>query len=153
MGATVDMGTCRLGGPTIGHTGSRCSWGPTNEMSYILVVDDDVSICDMIDAVLTDEGYEVVCARNGGHALRMLQERAPALILFDLVMPDQGGADFITACRQVPNGAVPMVVVSGFPNLDQIAATIGAEGFLAKPFDLTDLLETVAAVLGSIEAA
>src|SRR4051812_36722796 len=113
MGATVDMRTCRLGRPTTGYPGSRCSWGPTNEMGYILVVDDDDSICDVIDAVLTDEGYEVVCARNGGHALRLLQERAPALVLFDLVMPDQSGEDFIDACRQLPNGASPMIVVSG----------------------------------------
>ena len=116
-------------------------------MGYILVVDDDESICDVIDAVLTDEGYEVVCARNGAHALRLLQERAPALVLFDLVMPDQSGEDFIAACRQVPNGAAPMIVVSGMPHLDQIAATIGAVRFLTKPFDLTDLLDTVQATI------
>jgi CheY-like chemotaxis protein len=122
-------------------------------MSYILVVDDDESICDVIEWALTDEGYEVVCARNGEHALRVLLERPPALVLFDLVMPDQGGADFIAACRQVPNGAAPMIVVSGFPNLDQIAAQIGADGFLAKPFDLTDLLDTVQATLPAREVA
>src|SRR5829696_4883582 len=125
MSVTVDTGARRLGVPTIGHEGSRRSWGPANEMSYILVVDDDESICDVIELTLTDEGYEVVCARNGEHALCLLQERAPALVLFDLVMPDQGGEDFINACRQVPNGAAPMIVVSGMPNLDQIAAQIG----------------------------
>ena len=153
MGVTVDARARRLGVPTIEHEGTRRSWGPADEMSYILVIDDDESICDVIEAILSDEGYEVVCARNGGHALRLLQERAPALVLFDLVMPDQGGAEFIEACRQVPNGAAPMLVVSGMPNLDQIAAQIGADGFIAKPFDLTDLLETAATVLGSIEAA
>jgi CheY-like chemotaxis protein len=116
-------------------------------MGYILVVDDDEGICDVIELALTDEGYEVVCARTGGDALRVLQERPPALVLFDLVMPDQGGEGFIAACRQVPNGTVPMVVVSGMPNLDQVAAQIGADGFLAKPFDLTDFLDTVQAAL------
>src|SRR5919106_661911 len=135
MPLTVDMGARRLGVPPIGHDASRRSWGPTNEMSYILVVDDDESICDVIELALTDEGYEVVCARNGEHALRLLQERAPALVLFDLVMPDQSGEDFIKACRQVPNGAAPMIVVSGMPNLDQVAIQIGADGFLTKPFE------------------
>jgi CheY-like chemotaxis protein len=64
-------------------------------------------------------------------------------------MPDQGGEGFIAACRRVPNGAVPMIVVSGMPNLDQIAAQIGADGFVAKPFDLTDLLDTVQAALAA----
>ena len=118
-------------------------------MGYILVVDDDEDICDVIELVLTDEGYEVVCARNGGHALRALQERPPALVLFDLLMPDQAGADFIIACRRVPNGDAPMIVVSGFPGLDQVAAQIGADGFLAKPFDLTVLLDTVQAALAT----
>jgi two-component system, OmpR family, response regulator VicR len=122
-------------------------------MSYILVVDDDDSVCDLIELTLTDEGYEVVCARNGNHALHMLQERAPALVLFNLVMPDQSGAEFITACRQLPNSAAPMIVVSGMPNLDQIAAQIGADGSLAKPFDLIALLDTVRAAHTSHEFA
>jgi CheY-like chemotaxis protein len=121
MGVTMDAGARRLGVPTIGYAGSQRSWGRMNEMGYILVVDDDDGICDVIEAVLSDEGYEVVCARNGGHALRVLQERVPVLVLFDLVMPDRSGADFIAACRQVPNGSVPMIVVSAMPNLDQIA--------------------------------
>src|SRR4051794_12289430 len=120
VSVTVDVGARRLSAPTIGHEGSRRSWGPTNEMGYILVTDDDDSICDVIESILTDEGHEVVCARSGEQALRLLQERRPALVLFDLVMPDQGGADFIDACRQVPNGAAPMIVVSGMPDLDRI---------------------------------
>ena len=151
MGVTVDARARRLGVPTIGCEASRRTWGPTNAMGYILVVDDDESICDVIEWALTDEGYEVVCARNGGHALRLLQERPPALILSDLVMPDQGGEAFIKACRQVPNGAAPMIVVSGFPNLDRIAAQIGADGSLAKPFELADLLDTIRATLAARE--
>jgi DNA-binding response OmpR family regulator len=153
MGVPVDRGARRLGVATRRHDGSRRSRGPVNEMGYILVVDDDEDICDLIDVTLTDEGHEVVCARNGGDALRLLQERAPALVLFNLVMPDQDGEDFITACRQVPNGAGPMIVVSGFPNLDQVAAKIGADGFVAKPFDLADLLDTVRATLATREIA
>ena len=149
ISVTVDAGARRLGVPTLGHDGSRRIWGPVDEMGYILVVDDDESICGLLESTLTDEGYEVACARNGGHALRVLQERAPALVLFNLVMPDQGGEDFITACRQVPNGAAPMIAVSGMPNLDRIAAQIGADGFVAKPFDLADLLDTIQAALAA----
>jgi DNA-binding NtrC family response regulator len=120
-------------------------------MGYILVVDDDEDICDVIESALTDEGYEVVCARNGGRALRLLQERPPALVLFDLVMPDQRGEDFITACRQLLIETVPMIVVSGMPDLDQVAVRIDADGFLAKPYELTDLLDTVQVALASGE--
>ena len=151
--ATVEAGPRRLSVPMSWHEDSRRSWESTNEMGYILVVDDDDDICDVIDMALTDEGHEVVCASNGGQALRLLQERRPALVLFDLVMPDQGGADFIQACRRVPNGSVPMLAVSGMPGLDQIATTIGADGFLAKPFDLAVLLERVQAAVAPREVA
>jgi CheY-like chemotaxis protein len=153
MDVTADAGARRRGVPTIGHDGPRPAWGPTNEMGYILVVDDDEGVRDVIELVLADEGYEVVCAGNGGHALRALRERPPALVLFDLVMPDQGGADFIAACRRVPNGDAPMIAVSGLPSLDRVAARIGADGFLAKPFDLTVLLDTVQAALAPRDVA
>ena len=138
---------------TSGHTGSFGAWGPADEMGYILVVDDDETIREVIDLTLAEEGYDVVCARSGEHALRLLRERAPGLVLFDLVMPDQRGEEFIGACRREPNGAAPMIVVSGMPDLDRVVAEIGADGSVSKPFDLTDLLATVQTALGAREVA
>ncbi len=152
-GAIVGAEIRRPCDPTSVHEGSRRCFAAADEMAHILVVDDDESICDVIDLILTDEGYDVACARTGEQALHLLQERPPALILFDLAMPDQRGEEFINACRQVPNGAVPMIVVSGFPNVDQIAGQIGADGFVAKPFELTGLLDAVQAALMSHEVA
>lgn len=122
--------------------------GTTNGIGYILVVDDDGAIRDVIELALTDEGYDVVCAGNGEDALRLIQERQPALVLFDLVMADQSGEEFMTAYRRLPHGTAPLIVVSAVPNLEQVAATIGADGYVAKPFDLTSLLDIVQAARG-----
>src|SRR3954454_23807498 len=100
VSATVHGWARRPSVSTSGHTGSFGAWGPADERGYILVVEDDETIREVIDLALAEEGYDVVCARSGEHALRLLRERAPGLVLFDLMMPNRSGEDFMSACRQ-----------------------------------------------------
>ena len=109
----------------------------------VLVVDDDDSIRELINLILTDEGYAVRSAKNAHGAFRLIQEQPPALIVLDLTLPDQSGADFITTYRRLPNATAPIVVVSGLPDVVQLGSALGAAGTLAKPFDVDDLLTTV----------
>ena len=118
-----------------------------DESTYILVVDDDESICDVIALILSEEGYEVTSARDGARALRLIAERPPALILLDLSIADRSAEELVAAYRQVASEAASIIVVSGNANVEQRAEAVSADAFLTKPFDLAILLDTVQAIL------
>lgn len=118
-----------------------------NMTPYVLVVDDDPDVCELIELTLVDEGYVVVTAGSADEALRIVTARPAALILFDLSLPGMSPEELVTAYRALPGADAQMVAVSGFPGLPQEAARLGADGCLAKPFDLEDLLAMVSAAL------
>jgi len=114
----------------------------------VLVVDDDPDILDAICDILEVEHYRVARARNGVEALERVEEERPAVILLDLMMPVMDGVTFAHALRQRPFvGDVPILVISADGN-PQRAASVGARGYLAKPFDIDALLGHVAAIAG-----
>ena len=117
------------------------------EADYILIIDDDEAICNLIELALGDEGYEVACCTDPVAALGLVAERPPGLILLDLRMPTMDGASFVRAYRALPNSAAPIVVFSALPNAEQYAARFGAVGSIAKPFNLDDLLAVVSQAL------
>lgn len=112
----------------------------------VLVVEDETEIREDVADVLRDEGYEVVTAANGAEALEHLRRGAPpCVILLDLMMPVMTGPEFRIAQLLDPTVAsVPVVVVSGAGNARQKALDMKAVAHLAKPFQLHDLLATVA---------
>ncbi len=115
----------------------------------VLVVDDDPDILDAICDILEGEGYRVARARHGVEALERVDEERPAIILLDLMMPVMDGLAFAQALRQRPAlPRIPIVVISadGSP---QKAEAVGAEGFLAKPFDIDALLSQVSHMSGA----
>lgn len=114
----------------------------------VLVVDDDPDILDAICDILEAEGYRVARARHGLEALDRVSEEVPAVILLDLMMPVMDGPAFATALRQRPVARrVPIVVISADGNPQKVAA-LGAQGYLAKPFDIDALLANVAGASG-----
>ena len=115
-----------------------------NGASVVLVVDDDPDILEAICDILEGEGYVVARARHGAEALERLHERRPNLILLDLMMPVMDGLAFAHALHERRlDPEIPIVVISADGN-PQKAASIGARGFLAKPFDIDALLAHVA---------
>jgi two-component system, chemotaxis family, chemotaxis protein CheY len=112
----------------------------------VLVVDDDPDILEAVCDILEVEGYRVSRARHGGEALERLRGERPSLILLDLMMPVMDGIAFAHALRdRRVEPEIPIVVISADGN-PQKAASIGARGFLAKPFDIEALLSHVAAI-------
>ena len=108
----------------------------------ILVVDDDSSIRETVSEVLNMEGYRVQTARNGLEALRAIEDRAPRLVLLDMRMPLLDGWGFARALRE--RGLdLPIVVMTAARDARRWAQEIGARGYLAKPFELGDLLSAV----------
>jgi DNA-binding response OmpR family regulator len=111
--------------------------------SRILVVDDDDSIRQFIVMALGDAGYEVESAEDGQAALRALETVPPDLILLDMRMPVMDGWAFSGAYRRLAVRHVPLVVLTAARDAAQTAAEVGADGFLAKPFELHELLALV----------
>jgi CheY-like chemotaxis protein len=112
----------------------------------VLVVDDDPDILEAICDILEAEGYDVARARHGEEALLRVEVRRPAVILLDLMMPVMDGVAFAQALRLRPAlRDIPIVVISADGN-PQRAASVGATGYLAKPFDIEALLAQVAGI-------
>lgn len=108
----------------------------------VLVVDDDTSILDTVSAILTGEGYDVVSATGGQEALDAVARRRPAVILLDMRMPVMDGWAVARALRS-QGISVPIVVMTAAESAKRWADEVGAEGFLAKPFGLDELLTIV----------
>lgn len=113
-------------------------------MSYILVIDDDEAIREMISMMLTDDGYIVQTANNGGVALEKIAQQQPSLILLDMLMPIVDGEEFNRRYSAMPGPHAPIVLISA--NRDEGATralAMKTSGYLAKPFRLEDLLKLV----------
>ena len=109
-----------------------------NQLSVILVVDDDADVRLILREILEAAGHEVVEAAHGAAALDLItRQRLPDLVVTDLAMPILGGQEFIGSLRSAPTtAAIPIVVVSG----NAVAAwSLKASGLVeavvAKPFD------------------
>lgn len=110
----------------------------------ILVVDDEVNIADLINEVLSEEGYTIRQAHNGSSALAQIQAGVPGLILLDLSMPDMAGTTLLRHIRDSGLTEVPVVIMTAGANALGDLIAQGASGLLAKPFDLEDLVRCVA---------
>lgn len=108
----------------------------------ILVVDDDPAILGTVADILDLEGYLVQTAQNGQEALLRLRETRPALVLLDMRMPVMDGWGFSRALA-AEGIKLPIIVMTAARDARAWAAEIGAEAFVAKPFELPDLLDAV----------
>lgn len=109
-------------------------------MSRILVVDDDPSIVAVVSEILIAEGHDVVSAENGAEALA--KANGEALVLLDMRMPVLDGWGFAREFRAAGKRS-PIVVMTAAENASRWAAEIGAEGYLAKPFEIDALIAAV----------
>jgi CheY-like chemotaxis protein len=122
--------------------------------AHILVIDDDPDLRRSLVEVLEEAGYEVSCANNGEEALGALAEGAPTAILLDLTMPVMDGWTFRDRQRLDPRLAhIPTVVISASLADPRSVASLGADAFLAKPFDAWRLTETLRRLCGAPVAA
>lgn len=106
-------------------------------------MDDDRGIREFVRTVLADEGYAVTEATDGQEALERVEAQRPDVILLDMRMPVMDGWEFARTYRLQPGPHAPIVIVTAALDVAKDAKEIGADGFLAKPFQLDDLLELV----------
>jgi CheY-like chemotaxis protein len=110
----------------------------------ILVADDDPAILDAIQIMLEDAGYDVATSVNGQTIYKMEKE-FPDLLLLDIWMSGMDGRDI---CKYLKNQEltrdIPIIMISANKDTDKMAKDSGADDFLAKPFQMEDLLSKVA---------
>ena len=118
----------------------------SGQKAKILVVDDVPRNLSMIEAILVPHGYEVVTAHNGLEAVEIARSQKPALILLDIFMPDMDG---FTACSKIKSDEstkmIPVIIVTalGHEQNKEFTKELGADGFMAKPFMVQDLLNVI----------
>ena len=117
------------------------------EQAKILVVDDEKEIRDLVGIYLRNEGYEVMLAGTGVEALKMIQEQKLDLIVLDVMMPEVNGIDACMEIRKTSN--VPIIMLSAkTEDIDKIMGlSVGADDYLAKPFNPLELIARVKAQL------
>ena len=124
-----------------------------SERSIALVVEYDPWTRLLLRDLLTDEGYAVLEASNGSAALRLAQRQPPALVLLDLVLPEQSGLELLAELKSTRATAhVPVIAVSARPDLLARAAEL-ADAVVAKPFDIEELLTKIRAARRSCQGA
>ncbi len=116
---------------------------------YILVVDDERDIRELVRDILVDEGYEVQLAANGEEARKMRRMRRPNLILLDVWMPDIDGISLLREWSEEGGPDIPVIMISGHGTVETAveATRLGAYDFIEKPLSLAKLLLVVARAL------
>ena len=116
----------------------------------ILVVDDEHDFRVIVSHVLKRGGYEVVTAADGAEGLRRFEESEPDLVVLDGQLPDIDGFEVCRRLRATPRGRkVPILLCTVRSALATVAAGFeaGATGYVLKPFEIEELLESVADAL------
>ncbi len=112
---------------------------------YILVIDDEPEIRDLVKDILEDEKYQVEIAEDGASAKKALLEHRPDLILLDIWMPDIDGISLLKEWIEEDDLPAPVIMMSGHGNVETAveATRLGAYDYLEKPLSLAKLLLTV----------
>ena len=112
---------------------------------YILVVDDEPDIRNLLQEILQDEGYEVNVAQNGSEAREAHRARRPDLVLLDIWMPDVDGITILKEWSHEGRLPIPVIMMSGHGTVETAveATRLGAYDFIEKPLSLAKLLLTV----------
>jgi len=115
----------------------------TQTTKRIMIADDDPGIVDAIEMLLEFEGYQVSSTVNGSTVLDM-KEELPDLLLLDIWMSGEDGRDICKKLKQVDiTKNIPVIMISASRDIKESAMAAGADDFLAKPFEMNDLLAKI----------
>ena len=114
----------------------------------VLVIDDDEAVLDVMKEALTYEGFEVKIADRADDVQSMINTYQPDLLLIDYILKGINGGEI---CHQIKDNGrekkLPVIIVSAYPKVLTSLGDYGCDKFIAKPFDLDDLVGSIKSVL------
>ena len=113
----------------------------------VLVVDDDPRIGKVLRIKLGLSGYDVITTTSGAEAIQIVRTQEPDVMLLDVLMPDVTGMDVLEKVRAFSQ--VPVIIFTGRPDIAQLALKLGANDFIAKPFNPDLLVDKIRLVLSN----
>jgi len=120
-------------------------------MAKILIVDDEISLSQMVKMWLEDYGHEVITAYDGKEGIEKVQSEKPDLVVLDIRMPVMNGYEFMrtlgTTLNDLVKPLVPIIVLSVKEKTEEMFKLAGARGYLSKPCDPSVLLAKIEELL------
>ena len=116
-------------------------------MTKILIVEDEESVLDPLELLLSKEGFSIITARDGKEALEKFTQTSPDLILLDLMLPEISGTE---VCRQIRiKSSVPIIMLTAKDTeVDKVVGLeLGADDYIVKPYSKAELVARIKAVL------
>ena len=113
----------------------------------ILVVDDDLNICELLKLYLENDGYVVYTANDGKQAVDMFKNKTPDLVLLDIMLPKMDGWQVCREIRKTSCVPIIMLTAKGETFDKVLGLELGADDYVVKPFDTKEVMARVKAVL------
>ena len=107
----------------------------------VLLVDDHPKILKFLEIDLKLRGFEVISAASGRQALEMVDSAKPDIMLLDMIMPDMDGFEVLRKLRVFSQ--LPVIAFSASPEKQDVAMRLGANDFVPKPLDMTNLVTKI----------
>ena len=106
----------------------------------ILVVDDDLNICELLKLYLENDGYVVFTANDGQEAVEMFQNKTPDLVLLDIMLPKKDGWQVCREIRKTSSAPIIMLTAKGETFDKVLGLELGADDYVVKPFDAKEVM-------------
>ncbi|MDB5223509.1 MAG: response regulator [Chitinophagaceae bacterium] len=115
----------------------------------ILMIDDDTDLLEVTEALLAKKGFEVAAHTNWEDALNKIEGFQPQLILLDVFLNGIDGLDICKQLKSMPHTKhIPVLIFSAYPSIaERVIYEYGADDFIAKPFEVNDLITKMHSVL------
>jgi len=122
-----------------------------NEKTKVLVIDDDVNICEVIRLYMEKECFQVLSVYNGRKAIEEFSQFAPNIVILDIMLPGADGWQVCREIRKVSNIPIIMLTAKGETFDKVLGLELGADDYIVKPFEPKELVARVKAVLRRYE--
>lgn len=117
----------------------------------VLVVDDDVNICELIRLYMEKDGYQVLTVYNGKKGMDVFSDFTPNIVILDIMLPGADGWQVCREIRKISNIPIIMLTAKGETFDKVLGLELGADDYIVKPFDPKELVARVKAVLRRYE--
>ena len=116
-------------------------------LEKILIVDDDINICELLRLYIEKEGFNVVIANDGATAVKLFREQQPDLMLLDIMLPKLDGWQVCREIRKTSDKPIIMLTAKGETFDKVLGLELGADDYVVKPFDTKEVVARIKAVL------